>query len=359
MSMDMKPTDLKSVQSDAYTDLNSLSDLKRRAKENDPDAIKDVARQFEQIMLNMVLKSVREANSELSKDDPFNSDNVQFYQSMFDQQLSLDLANKGGIGLTDVLVRQLSNIMPQAKQPSDGDDADKSAKPVSELEQLLNRSVQNSPDAQSALSSVLGSAAPAPKASENTDEAAEEEKAEKVQKPEPTAAAASGTDLGQDRIASVDDFVSRVLPMAQKAADKLGVSPLVLVAQAALETGWGRSIIRDNSGNSSNNLFNIKAGGRWNGQAMSVNTLEYRDGVAEKERAAFRAYPSLEQSFDDYVNLIDSGRYRDARASAADPDAYLKALQNAGYATDPQYADKVSSIYRQLAQAVSNGTQEG
>jgi len=142
-----------------------------------------------------------------------------------------------------------------------------------------------------------------------------------------------------------DEFVRDLLPHAEQAAETLGVDPRVLVAQAALETGWGQHVIRDGGGMSSNNLFGIKATGKWKGQHLSIPTLEYQDGVAQRHRENFRVYDDLAEGFADYVKLISgSERYTDAMNQAADPDAYLDALQEAGYATDPNYANKIKAI---------------
>jgi flagellar protein FlgJ len=122
------------------------------------------------------------------------------------------------------------------------------------------------------------------------------------------------------------------------------VKPEVLIAQAALETGWGRHVVSQNGG-SSHNLFNIKAGGDWSGPTVSVTTLEYREGVAVRETARFRAYASEAESFADYLQLIEqSPRYALAVEKAGDGEQYLRELQRAGYATDPRYADKVLAI---------------
>ena len=125
----------------------------------------------------------------------------------------------------------------------------------------------------------------------------------------------------------------------------MGADPRALLAQAALETGWGRAILQHPDGRSSNNLFNIKADHRWDGERVSVNTLEYRDGVARQEQANFRAYDSLAESFEDYVTFLrGSPRYREALARAGDGQAFAAALQKAGYATDPAYGAKIARI---------------
>ena len=149
-----------------------------------------------------------------------------------------------------------------------------------------------------------------------------------------------------DRFDSPREFVKTLLPEARKAAAKIGVDPKLLIAQAALETGWGKKIIHHTDGRSSHNLFNIKAGRTWEGDRVNVGTLEYLDGVAVKKQADFRAYDNYRQSFDDYVALLQQPRYRQALDKAGDPRAYLEALQQAGYATDPDYADKILSLYQ-------------
>jgi flagellar protein FlgJ len=120
-----------------------------------------------------------------------------------------------------------------------------------------------------------------------------------------------------------------------------------LLAQAALESGWGRHVMQDGEGRSSHNLFGIKADRRWSGERVSVDTLEYRDNVAIKTRADFRAYSSFADSFADYADFIGANqRYRPALEVGADSEAYLRGLQQAGYATDPAYADKIVAILR-------------
>jgi flagellar protein FlgJ len=144
-------------------------------------------------------------------------------------------------------------------------------------------------------------------------------------------------------------FVKSVMPYAQKAAAMLGAAPAVLVAQAALETGWGQKAIRREDGSSSFNLFNIKADHRWQGDSISVNTLEYEQDLPVQRRAAFRAYESVAESFNDFVSFLkNSSRYKDALASSNDSANFLHNLQQAGYATDPRYAEKVLNVLKQV-----------
>jgi peptidoglycan hydrolase FlgJ len=139
-------------------------------------------------------------------------------------------------------------------------------------------------------------------------------------------------------------FVAQLWPHAQRAARRLGVPAEVLVAQAALETGWGRHMIRDASGGPSFNLFGVKAAGDWQGRQASVSTLEFINGVPERRREPFRVYSGLGESFADYVRLIESRpRYAEARAATTAAE-YARQLQAAGYATDPDYATKIIAI---------------
>jgi flagellar protein FlgJ len=146
-----------------------------------------------------------------------------------------------------------------------------------------------------------------------------------------------------------DAFVATMLPMAEQAAKRIGIDPRYLVAQAALETGWGKSVMRNTDGSSSHNLFGIKATGNWGGGEARAITSEYRDGQFVKETAAFRSYDSYQDSFHDLVSLLqNNSRYQDALKAADKPEQFVQELQKAGYATDPNYASKISQIARQM-----------
>jgi flagellar protein FlgJ len=164
----------------------------------------------------------------------------------------------------------------------------------------------------------------------------------------PAAPAAAGGSAG--------GFVREVMPHAIRAAGKLGVSPLALIAQAALESGWGERLPRRADGSTSFNVFGIKAGGAWAGERAAARTVEYRDGRPEEQAAEFRAYPSLAAAFDDYARLIASDpRYAGARAGAGDDAArYFAELQSAGYATDPAYAVKAGRVLERVKAEVDD-----
>ncbi|UXH76888.1 glucosaminidase domain-containing protein [Roseateles amylovorans] len=140
-------------------------------------------------------------------------------------------------------------------------------------------------------------------------------------------------------------FVDELMPIARQAASRLGVAPEVLTAQAALETGWGQSPIRRAGGESSHNLFGIKASAQWTGSVTSAATTEIEQGLAVRREQRFRAYDSPAQSFDDLAQLIQGNtRYQAAIGTGADARAYGQALQRGGYATDPAYADKLARV---------------
>jgi len=303
---------------DVYTDLNGLSRMRKQAQDNPEQTLKTVARQFESLFMQMVLKSMRDA----SFGDPvFDSSQSEFYQDMFDKQLTLSLSQGRGMGMAEALERQLrGQLHPPAANA-----------PVS----IENRVAKDGDNAkQELIMPVL--------------------KAVSVVSQKPSVA----DDSMPTRFASAEDFVRHMLPLAQKAADKLGVRPELLLAQAALETGWGQHINRHVDGSSSHNLFNIKAGGNWDGGRVAISTLEYRDGVARHERAAFRAYDSYADSFDDYVDFLQSRpRYQSALEQADDAESFIRELHGAGYATDPAYADKIINIMQRpmLQAAIENG----
>lgn len=285
-----------------YSDLQGLTGLKAAAKSQSPEAVRAVAQQFEALFLQMVLKSMRDA----SEGDPlFDSDQGDLYRDMYDKQLALDISTKGrGVGLAEALVRQLQ---PQLGVATEGP---AESKPL-DMSGVVRRGDTFRLQQQTATAKAVASNSPA-----------------------------------AERIAeSPEAFVRGLWPLAEKAAARIGVAPEALIAQAALETGWGKSVIRHADGNSSHNLFNIKADRRWDGESVTKRTLEYRDGIAAKETAQFRAYSSFAESFDDYVDFLQANpRYTEALSQAGDRRRYIQELQRAGYATDPGYSTKINEI---------------
>lgn len=309
---------------DVYTDVQGLQNLKTES--NQDVALKKIAQQFESLFLHEMLKTMRKANESFEEGSLFNGGDTQFFRDMYDQQLSLSLAQKG-TGLAQVIYEQLNRqyVNNAAETPS--------------------TSPEDFAVPQRKLSSPLQ-----PTKADAQTLAAHEDAGVKVTKP-----AASAAEAPSSMFASAREFVDAVLPHARAAAGALGLNPLFLTAQAALETGWGKYVIRDGSGDSTHNFFNIKADRSWQGEKADISTLEYRAGVPVREQAQFRKYGDIAESFADYVRFLqDNPRYQDALAAAGNDQDFAFGLQNAGYATDPAYADKILAIVQRLSADTSN-----
>jgi peptidoglycan hydrolase FlgJ len=310
--------DIAAQYADVYTDFQGLSGLRAESRKNDPETLREVAGQFEALFIQMMLKSMRDASL---GEGLMDSEHVKTYQTMFDQQIALDLSKRSKLGLADMMVRQLS---PRA-------------------------------DAQ----------AGAPDKTQMTVDSGTPPGAPLVMPAVPLQTQPTGTP-GQKPVQdwrpdTPESFVKQLWPHAQRAADELGTAPELLVAQAALETGWGQHMIRGQDGRNSFNLFGIKADAHWQGARALTETVEFRDGLMCRERAPFRAYSSLAESFADYVSFLKANpRYRQALDKAGDASAFAQALSAAGYATDPDYHGKIKQIMdsSRLREAVSGATEE-
>lgn len=306
---------------DVYTDVQGLQSLK--AESNQDVALKKIAQQFESLFLHEMLKTMRKANESFEEGSLFSGKDTQFFRDMYDQQLSLSLAQKG-TGLAQVIYEQLNRQYVDNPQEKPEASAQNFAAPPRALS-----SVKSKVTAASSQESADGSIA---KAVESNKSVAE-----------------------KTPFANAREFVDAVLPHARAAASALGLNPLFLTAQAALETGWGKYVIRDGSGDSTHNFFNIKADRAWQGEKAEVSTLEYRGGVPVREQAQFRKYEDMAESFADYVRFLqDNPRYQDALAVANNDRDFAFGLQNAGYATDPAYADKILAIVQRLSANTSD-----
>ena len=322
-----------------YTDFNGLAKLKQGAREQTPEAIKEVSKQFESVFLSMVLKSMRQAKL---AEGVLDSKQSEFYRDMFDQQMAIELSGKPGVGLADVIAKQLS-----PKQKVD-DEEEMQAGDYLNRAMGVNNSTAQPPHVKGPQQANYSA--------EPLDESGLSRLQESLDRLEQSQQSlneqwqAMQTD-GRSNVGEMSVnkqmFMSQLMPHAQQAASELGVDANVLLAQAALETGWGKSVIKNSQGDSSFNLFNIKADKSWQGKQARVSTLEFDGSVARKEMAGFRSYESYKQSFDDYVSFIKSNpRYSSALKMAENPERYVHELQKAGYATDPNYAEKVLNIYR-------------
>lgn len=380
----------------SYHDLSSLQQLRSQVKTDEAGAIKQAAQQFESVFMGMLLSSMRNANKAFEEDNPLKSNATDFFRDMHDNQLSAELSKNGALGLADLMVQQLKPELSKTKAaatvslPSRFDAVPQRdlAMPHTQsgfaMPQKKNVSFQLAPERviapavqartellrQQQLGTVLPATEPVAAAEQPLGVRQLGAEVEVFAASQMTAlprtgrsalvpvnlsvattenaTAKSQVSAAVDLTAANDEpteFIQRLLPAATKAAEQLGLEPLALIAQAALETGWGQRMFKTSSGVDSHNLFGIKAHGNWQGDVAVVDTLEYRQGIAQKEKARFRAYDSPEQSMQDYVDLIQQNpRYQAALNAAADVKSYFRQLQAAGYATDPNYAEKILSV---------------
>lgn len=340
-------------------DMQGLNRLKHSARQDPTGGVRGAAQQFEALFIQMMLKSMRDAVPTTGLID---SKQTEFYQSLLDQQWSQTMASRG-IGLADSLVAQLEGSgMVSARQ-----------QPGSAIDELIAGIPRGAPrPLQDALRPAAADDEPEPVAPDdkavapaNFMEALETapagflDRVAAVSSGEPTAAVRREP-VSASRLATraggsdgaptdhVQAFLDRLSGPARAAGRTTGVPAELILAQAALETGWGRHEIATAEGRNSHNLFGIKAGSGWEGATTEVTTHEYLNGRRTKVTDSFRVYDSFEAAFTDYARLIgDNPRY--ARVTTA-PSAEQAAreLQAGGYATDPAYADKLIAVMNTL-----------
>jgi len=302
-------------------DTNGLSDLKKSAKAGSPDALKGAATQFESMFINMMMKSMRDATPQ---DGPMDSQETKTYTTMLDGQMSQKLA-KRGIGLADALVRQLS-VQETGKQLLQ----DMNKQSVNQ--QALGIGADGQPTSNAAAARLNLDAD-----SMSTDGV--------IGKSGITGSARSTTNDGKP--AHVRAFQDKLADAAEEAEQSTGVPAKFMLGQAALETGWGKRVIKNSDGTSSNNLFGIKAGPGWKGKVATAVTTEYVNGKPHARVEKFRAYASHADAFKDYARMLSQNpRYEKVLAHGGDAATFAHGLQRAGYATDPHYATKLASIIK-------------
>lgn len=291
-------------------DAQSVGQLRLQVRTDPVAGARAAAQQFEALFLNMMLKSMREA---MPQEGMFDDSNTELYTSMLDSQLAQSLSKGKGIGLADMLVRQMQmqGVIPKKSQANE----DKAASGKIER-QLLPLATTNPIQLNRPLTGQdLPTTVPMPS-------------------PSPTTG-----------FSGPADFVNTLWPHATDAAQTLGVPAHFLLGQAALESAWGKREIRDALGNNSYNLFGIKAGKGWNGAVVEAQTTEYVNGAAQKKPELFRAYGSYAEAFKDYASLLrNSPRYAPLFTQPLDAGGFARGLQQAGYATDPLYADKLTRV---------------
>ncbi|CAI1595603.1 flagellar assembly peptidoglycan hydrolase FlgJ [Serratia liquefaciens] len=294
--------DLMAMSGAAY-DAQALNGLKRDAASDPQGNLKQVAQQVEGMFVQMMLKSMRAA---LPQDGILSSDQSRLYTSMYDQQIAQQMSQKG-LGLADMMVKQMSNANAVPSEtagtsPMALDDEVLRTLPNQALEQTLRRAVPKAPSA-------------APLSLNN------------------------------------GNFVARLSTPARVVSQQSGIPHQLIVAQAALESGWGQREIPAADGSPSYNLFGIKAGGNWDGPVTEITTTEFEQGAAKKIKAKFRVYGSYVEAMADYVKLLTNNPRYAGVANARSPEQAAQALQQAGYATDPQYASKLVSVIQQMKNA--------
>lgn len=283
-------------------DPNALANLQARLKEDPQGAAREVATHFESLFLEMMMRTMRETRF----DDEVHSSEQDMWHGLLDQQFAQAMSASGGIGLADALVREIRRLSHLDEQGED--EAPLKFAPVSSA-----RSVR----ALQAYEAARTDAAPV------------------------TSAAATPR-----------HFVQSMLGHAKEAASQLGVAPELIIAHAALESGWGKRAIRHSDGRDSYNVFGIKAGAGWQGQTVNVLTTEYVNGVPQKQQETFRAYGSYQEAFTDYANmLLAAPRYRNVLNQGQNMEGFAQHLQHSGYATDPNYAKKLVSVWSSLDKA--------
>ncbi|MBW0145995.1 flagellar assembly peptidoglycan hydrolase FlgJ [Marinobacter arenosus] len=306
--------DYQVKQAQVYTDFSGLNALKSQARTDKQAALEEVARQFESLFLSEMLKSMRKAGDVFAEGNYLNSSQSEFYRDMFDSQLSLTMAKGQGTGLAEALVRQLGQQVPGLDNQGGKLAGHKAT--LADYDRSLPALSIRLPEQLEKVETVAQSAAPAVEAR-----------------------------ALPERFDSPEHFVRELLPVAERIARDSGIDPKLMIAQAALETGWGRHMIKGDDSRPSFNLFGIKADSRWQGEAVTITTTEYREGLPLKEQADFRAYPDYESSFRDYVSFLESNpRYREVLSVADQPEVFADKLQEAGYATDPHYGEKIRRI---------------
>jgi peptidoglycan hydrolase FlgJ len=344
----------------AYSDINRLAQIKAQGQAG----IRSAAQQFESMFIDMVMGSMRDATNTLAEGDYTSSDATRMQQEMLDHQWAIHIAEHGGIGLADILVKQLGGevgakggsaalhgIAPLngaaalnggANAADTAQDSSAAASPPSADSVALAAAVADAmdtsalgvpPEAAPRLPNGFAVAPPAAIVRSSGDAASDD--------------ALTVTEMGTKDSAfeDPDDFVAKVLPVLQRALAGSGLNPLMVLAQGALETGWGAHVIHTPAGDSTHNLFNIKATSDWDGPSVDVATVEVRGGHPIQQRDRFRSYDSVEDAARDYVSLLKGDqRYQRALDAAQDPAHFADELQKAGYATDPNYAAKIIRV---------------
>ncbi len=292
-----------------YTDFTGLANLRAEARQDSEEARRAVAAQFEALYVQMMLKSMRDS---VAKSDLFSGSKQSFYSGMYDQQLALHIAEDKGIGLADMIYRQLGASASDEKTEHKPSLIHRRELPAVHYPDR----VAAEPDTKLPEKDVI-----------------------------PVDTARNATVKQEQTWETPEQFVQRILPAVESAGKKLGVDSGAILAIAVLETGWGEHMIRHADGSNSYNLFGIKAGPGWQGAHVVSSTLEFDGNALTRRQEPFRAYSSVEESVNDFTVFLQTNpRYSDALEAGINSERFFQRLHKAGYATDPQYAEKLGSV---------------
>ncbi|MCZ6644207.1 MAG: flagellar assembly peptidoglycan hydrolase FlgJ [Gammaproteobacteria bacterium] len=281
------PIDMQTMSKFAYTDVNALQRLKGQGAEG----IRAAAQQFESLFIDLWLQSMRAAGDSFSEGSYLTSRETKLHQEMLDHQWAIHMAENGGLGLADVIVDQIGSVSVDESQSLS------SGQPTSISEGLRIQT----------------------------------------------------NGFKKAQFDSAEAFIEELIPRFRDALEGTPLSAVAVLAQSALETGWGQHIIQKANGDSSHNLFGIKAGADWQGDAVRVRTVEFSHGRPRHEVGEFRRYENWEAAVRDYVALLSGNeRYSTVLEHAQDPERFADELQKAGYATDPAYARKLKSVINRV-----------
>jgi len=307
------------LSADSALDFAQLRELRRSVRGGvaSAKAEQDVARQFEALFIAQMLKQARQTTEDTGS-NLFDSPQTRMVTSLGDMQMAQHLSTPG-LGLAQMLLLQ----MKHATENLAGADG-----------------LAHPPAASAAHTSRLAAHAP-----RRVDAVSLDELIQKL-----TQKAQGLVATVREAPQHVHDFVARVSHAVHLAAQKSGMPPKLILSQAALESGWGQREIRDQNGARTHNVFGIKAGAGWTGKVAEVTTTEYRNGKPQRVVQAFRAYDSYDEAFADYARLMQTAPRYQTVALAATPEDAARRVQEAGYATDPAYAEKLIGIMGYLRQ---------
>lgn len=376
--MDMSSPDMQKAQANLglIADTRGLDKLRQMGHGSNKEkaqALYMAAQQFEALLMQYWVDGMRSSNETLNPDSPLHSKYSGFFDDMLaQQQVGAMVQGNGTSGGASINKNSITYLITKQFASSLGDEgkallAELEGRPLPQEGSVgaasesgfmpLNSEQGFMPldRRQGGYMDLLGEATP------GFMRLSEADKQKAIARPSTLYASAqhkNGASVGalsdlygalpdvreMRNFKSPEDFVHKMMPYAVKAVEGIGMNPLVLVAQAALETGWGRHVPEGN------NYYGIKAGASWQGPTQDLDSPEFEQGAMVTRNSRFRAYPSVLESMQDYVALITGNeRYAKAATKSFDPDTYFDEIQKAGYATDPQYAAKLKNITRQIA----------